>query len=96
MYKEKFETDTLENTMEEVVFKEFHTLIKSGELKFCQCKVCIQDIAAIVLNTVPSMYENSEKYLPNNAEKIDMGRSPEIIQQLLRVAIEKVSSAPHH
>lgn len=96
MYKEKFEIDTLENIVEEIVFKELYLLVEEKEVEFCQCKICIQDIAAIVLNTVPSVYENSEKYLPNNSDKIDMEKSPEIIRQLLKVAIEKVSSAPHH
>lgn len=96
MYKEKFEIDSLENIVEEIVFRELYLLKKENKVEFCQCKICLQDIAAIVLNTVPPVYQNSEKFLPPNTDKIDMEKFPQILRQLLMVAIEKVKDAPHH
>ena len=96
MYKEKLGIDNLENTLEEIVFRELYNIIQKNKIEFCHCKTCVQDIAAIVLNEVPAMYENSEKNLPND-EKISGYQ--EVVSQVtekILEAIEKVVSAPHH
>ena len=69
MYKEKLGINNLENILEEIVFKELHLLHQDSSIKFCKCNICTQDIAAIVLNSMQPMYENSEKHLPNDENR---------------------------
>ena len=96
MYKEKLGINNLENILEEMVFKELYLIIQDSHIKVCKCNTCVQDIAAIVLNTMTPMYENSEKYLPNEEKKDEYTKIVENVRKSLKSAVEKVIEAPHH
>ncbi|MBN2139939.1 MAG: late competence development ComFB family protein [Desulfovibrionaceae bacterium] len=97
-YKELFFHEDLENMAEEILFEELHSLIEQGDRDFCTCSVCIQDVAAIVLNKVPPLYSCSilEKTSPNEGffRRIEEVRG--LIRRELPVAIDKVSSSNNH
>jgi len=98
MYKEYFYTEDLENTIEEIVFEELYKIINEKKVEFCQCNICIQDIAAIVLNKVNPRYKSNlfDKKNPSQYEKSDLEQTRRNIRKILRDGIEKVKSNPHH
>ncbi|BDU49614.1 late competence development ComFB family protein [Haliovirga abyssi] len=98
MYKEMFHTEDLENVIEELVFKELHKIISEKSVEFCTCKICLQDIAAIVLNRIPPRYKNSiiDKMYPNKREEEKLEKLENLIDEQLLVAIEKIKENPHH
>lgn len=98
MYKEKFYTEELENMLEELVFEQLYEIIKKNEKEFCKCNICIQDIAAIVLNKMPPRYKNSvvdKVYINENERQINEKLRAEIKANLLD-AINKTANFPHH
>jgi competence protein ComFB len=96
--KERYPHQDLENLAEEIVYPELDRIIRTGETDFCQCDVCIQDIVALTLNRIPSLYCSSmaDKLSPgpNLASKADQVRN--LAQDVLPEAIEQVASAAHH
>jgi len=96
MYKEKLGINNLENILEEIVFKELYLLHQDSHIKFCKCNICTQDIAAIVLNAMQPMYENSEKHLPNDEKQDQYFELIDQVKISLRSAIDKVTETPHH
>ena len=97
-YKSLFYREDLENLTEEIVFQEIYALTESGEQKFCQCDACIQDIAAIVLNRVASLYCCSplEKVIPGDDLQQRIKEIKELVRQELPKAIETVTLFSHH
>lgn len=98
MYKQLFYTDDLENLGEELVFEAIHDRIQAGGQSFCQCPVCIQDIAACILNRMPAQYQCSyiEKRNPR-AQKLEQMRTiKKQIENEIGEAIRIVSAQPHH
>lgn len=64
-------TEYLRNVTERIVFDEIRSALDSQTIQFCDCDICLQDIAAISLNALPSWYmtdiattqaESSEHY----------------------------------
>jgi competence protein ComFB len=98
MYKEMFYTEDLNNVSEEVVFEELSRIITAGEKTFCQCNVCIQDIAAIALNAIPPKYESNyiEKQYPRRERLDGLRRLREQVQGALHEAIRMIQQNPHH
>jgi len=98
MYKEMFHTEDLENIIEELVFKELHNIMVSNKVEFCNCRICIQDIAAIVLNRIPARYKNNiiDKMYPNKKEEEKLEKLSILINEQILLAIEKVKEKPHH
>lgn len=98
MYKEMFHTEDLENVIEELVFKELHKIMATKSIEFCTCKICLQDIAAIVLNRIPPRYKNSmiDKMYPNKREEERLEKLSTMINEQILVAIEKIRDNPHH
>jgi competence protein ComFB len=88
----------LENLAEEIVFQELDRIIRTGPASFCRCEVCIQDIVALTLNRIPSLYCSSlaDKLHPGPdlARKIEQVRK--LAQDVLPEAIDQISSAVHH
>ena len=97
-YKNLFYREDLENLTEEIVFQEIHALAEGGEPEFCQCDACIQDIAAIVLNRVSSLYCCSplEKVIPGGDLQERIREIKELVRQELPKAIETVTLFSHH
>ena len=50
---------TIKNYMEEIVFNQMETVLKDVDI--CKCEKCMKDVAAIVLNALPSKYVVTEK-----------------------------------
>ena len=96
MYKDKLGINNLENILEEIVFKELYLLYQDTNIKLCKCNTCTQDIAAIVLNAMQPMYENSEKHLPNDEKKEKYSELIDQVKKYLMSAIGKVTETPHH
>jgi len=96
-YKTLFYREDLENLTEEIVFQEIYALTESGE-QFCQCDSCIQDIAAIVLNRVASLYCCSplEKVIPGEELQQRIKEIKELVRQELPKAIDTVTRYSHH
>lgn len=98
MYKDKFCTENLKNMSEELVFKQIHNLIEEGGLDFCQCDICLQDIAAIALNNTPPRYTCSEidRLMPSPELQEDMQELSMAAQAAVTQAIQKVGQVCHH
>lgn len=97
-HKSLYFHDDLENLSEELVFEEIHRRLQARDIDCCICPICIQDIAAVVLNRIPAVYVTSiiEKTSPSNTlqEKVESVR--EAIKQELPAAIELVKTCTHH
>lgn len=98
MYKERYYRDDLENLSEEMLFEQLHLLTESGETTFCQCQICIQDIAAIALNNLPPSYISSfvEKHYRSEERNEKYASLRAQAKTELLAAIDLVSSRPHH
>ncbi len=98
MYKDNFYTEDLENIIEDIIFEELYFIIEEKKLKFCQCNICIQDIAAIALNKIPPKYKSNlfDKRNPNKYEKQELAKAHDDARKYLLDAIEKVNNKPHH
>ncbi len=97
-FKKQFYNEDLENYSEEIVFEQLYHIVEAGSEDFCQCEICIQDIAAIVLNRVPTLYCCSllEKITPNDDF---MGKIEEVramAKKELSNAIEMVRRKNNH
>lgn len=93
-----FYTEDLENTIEELVFMNLKNIIEEDIINFCKCQICIQDIAAIVLNKVPPKYKINiiDKFSLTEKEKDELDKLSVIIREALITAIEIVENSPHH
>lgn len=98
MYKEKFDTGDLENRVEELVFMELHKLIEDESNEFCRCDICLLDIAALVLNSVPSKYENNfvDKMEPSEDKTTKLEALRQKVVEKMPAAIQLVTDKPHH
>lgn len=98
MYKDMFYTEDLNNVVEEMVFMNLKNIIDEGTMSFCNCTICLQDIAAIVLNKIPPLYKTNfvDKLSPTDKEREKLEHLNVIIKEELINAIEKVKMAPHH
>ena len=98
MYKEKYDTGDLENRAEELFFMELHKLIEGKTTEFCHCDICLQDIAAIVLNKIPSKYENNfvDKTEPSEEELAKLETLRQSVEEQLLPAIDLITRKPHH
>ena len=98
MYKDKFCTENLKNMSEELVFEQIHNLIEEGELDFCQCDICIQDVAAIALNITTPRYTCSEldRFMPSPELQEDMRELSKAAQAAVIQAVQKVDEVCHH
>jgi competence protein ComFB len=78
--------------------RQIHDLVQDPDKKFCRCRVCLQDMAAIVLNRVPALYSCSilEKNSPGEdfSERIEAVRKR--IAQELPEAMELVRRNNNH
>ena len=90
--------DDLENLTEEIVFNQLSILVEENKMEFCRCPICLQDIAAIVLNKVPPLYFSNflEKIDPQQTLKDKMKKIRDQVKKELPKAISKVSEHSHH
>jgi len=88
----------LENLAENLVFQELYDFsqkfAKAHDPEFCNCSICLSDVAAIVLNDLKPYYcsnfmdkeKSNEYYSKYKAE----------VQQKILKAFELVKKNPHH
>lgn len=97
-YRDKFATEEIENMGEEIVFQVLHSMMEDNKKEFCRCNICLQDIAAIVLNRLPPLY------YCNFLERLDPGQGlqqkMQDLRRLAEIEIDKaiiiVSGNAHH
>ncbi|MBG0775310.1 MAG: late competence development ComFB family protein [Desulfovibrionaceae bacterium] len=97
-YKDQYYHFDLENLTEEIVFEELHRIVSEGVREFCTCPVCVQDIAAIVLNRVPPIYCCSmlEKISPRKSLQERLEETREQVRAIIHEAIDTVIRFEHH
>lgn len=96
--KKQYEAYDLENVAEDLVFEQIDALVNDPDKKFCRCNVCLQDMAAIVLNRVPALYSCSilEKNSPGENFGARIEETRKRIAELLPEAIEMVRRNNNH
>lgn len=96
--KKRFYTEDLENLSEDVVFEAIDRLLADESQVFCRCPICLQDLAAIVLNRVPQLYCCSllEKNSPNEELARRLARVRELVDLELPAALELVRASNNH
>lgn len=96
--KKLYEAEDLENVAEDLVFEQIDALVNDGNAKFCRCKVCLQDMAAIVLNRVPALYSCSilEKNSPGDDFSARIEEVRKRISEELPVAMDMVRRNNNH
>ncbi|MCP4153315.1 MAG: late competence development ComFB family protein [bacterium] len=83
--------EVVRNINEDFVFAEVERLLlESSEM--CTCRDCRQDVAAIVLNSLPPRYQVS-KIIPEAAKAAINGN---VIENEIEKAFKLVSKRPHH
>ena len=90
--------DECVNEVEMLLIEQLHEYLGREEGVNCDCDICLQDIACIVLNRVSPRYcsnpvENAAPSLDRSAA-LAVARSE--IDNLLPIAIEQVALHPHH
>lgn len=86
---------TFRNTMEDIVAEEVTGILKN-EKKMCKCTRCVNDICAIVLNSIPSHYVTSEVgQLYDRAGFLDITKLTNLTNNIFK-AIDKVKNNPAH
>lgn len=97
---ELFIRSGLENITENIVMEELEKMfekIESGEItKYCECWICLSDVAAIVLNDLKPWYFNNyvDKHSAKNTEMIS--KLEKDIPIKIVEAYERVLKNPHH
>ena len=78
-HKDHFETDELENVTEEIVFEVLYHLIHEEDVNTPEDPTCLQDVAAIALNSLPPKYAVSylDKVNPRPERLEDAGKPPQ-------------------
>lgn len=96
--KKRFYTEDLENLSEDLVFAAIDRLLADESRAFCRCPVCLQDLAAIVLNRVPQLYCCSllEKNSPGEDLSRRINRVRELVEVELPAALELVRASNNH
>jgi len=97
-YKEMYHTQDLENITEELVFEQIHTIIEAGQIDVPTDEGCIQDIAAIALNRLPSKYSVSfiDKVNPRGVRLDELLELTQRSHEEVLKAIAIVQKRPHH
>ena len=93
-----FSAENLVNLTEWMVFDAIQEAIDTREEAFCQCDVCIQDIAALALNSTPAKYTRSDvdRYFPTPSEQKEQKRIRQIAREQVDLAIRIIQKYCHH
>ncbi len=96
--KRRFYTDDLENVAEDLVFEQVEALLDAQPGGFCTCHICLQDLAAIVLNQIPPLYCCSllEKNSPNETFARRIAETRARVAEVLPRAMALVRSHDNH
>ena len=66
--------------------------VLSEDSRFCRCKRCRMDAAALALNTLPPHYY----FVDRNTENKELGSPWILIEMAVRHSMERVLVFPHH
>jgi len=93
-----FSTENLVNLTEAMVFDAIQEAITTSEAVFCHCDVCVQDIAALALNSTPAKYTRSDvdRYFPTPSEQKEQDRIRRIAREQVLLAIRIIQKYCHH
>ena len=97
-FRNKFVIEDLENLSEEIVFEELYIGIEEKSLELCQCDICIQDAAALLLNRVQPVYCCSvfEKSEPRENLQEVLEKIRDSVKKELPGVLELVRTNAHH
>lgn len=85
---------TLKNYMEEVVFNLIDGVL--DDISMCKCELCVKDIAALALNSLPPKYIASEKgELYSKVNSLRNQFEVDVISAITKAAV-LVKEAPRH
>ena len=85
---------TLKNYMEEVVFNLIDGVL--DDINMCNCELCVKDIAALALNSLPPKYIASEKgELYSKVNSLRNQFEVDVISAITKAAV-LVKEAPRH
>ncbi|ACL75044.1 late competence development ComFB family protein [Ruminiclostridium cellulolyticum] len=85
---------TLKNYMEEVVFNLIDSVL--NDIDMCKCELCIKDIAALALNSLPPKYIVSEKgELYSKVNSLRSQFEVDVISAITKAAV-LVKKTPRH
>ncbi|HEX2926380.1 MAG TPA: late competence development ComFB family protein [Ruminiclostridium sp.] len=85
---------TLKNYMEEVVFNLIDSVI--NDIDMCKCDLCVKDIAALALNSLPPRYIASEKgELYSKINSLRNQFEVDVISAITKAAV-LVKDSPRH
>ena len=85
---------TLKNYMEEIVFNQMQSVLR--DIDMCKCEKCMKDIAAIVLNELPTKYVVTEKgILFSKIDALQQQFEIGVTSAIIR-AMETVKKTPLH
>lgn len=85
---------TLKNYMEEVVFNLIDSVL--DDIDMCKCELCIKDIAALALNSLPPKYIVSEKgELYSKVNSLRSQFEVDVISAITKAAV-LVKKTPRH
>jgi len=90
--------DNLENLQEVAVFEELPRLVDQEQNRgrtFCTCQVCLVDIAAIALNSLPPRYV-ADRFNKFGDSETELARHKQEVVKAIHMAIHRVASRPHH
>lgn len=96
--KQLYPHHDLENLAEELVYQELDRIIQAQTPEFCRCDVCLQDIVALTLNRIPSLYCSSlaDKLNPGPGLRAKLEETRNLIRDVLPESIDQVSAKAHH
>ncbi len=85
---------TLKNYMEEVVFNLIDGVL--DDINMCKCELCVKDIAALALNSLPPKYIATEKgELYSKVNSLRSQFEVDVISAITKAAV-LVKKAPRH
>lgn len=85
---------TLKNYMEEVVFNLIDGVL--DDISMCKCELCVKDIAALALNSLPPKYIASEKgELYSKVNSLRNQFEVDVISAITKAAV-LVKKTPRH
>lgn len=85
--------DVLRNVNESRVWDIFSEYVEhSGDTDICTCSICVLDVVAITLNSIPSHYQTIGASLDEARDKVP----DKLIIRAVASAVTKVKENPHH
>ena len=85
------ELDNVYNLNEGAVVEAIERIVTADET-LCKCKMCLEDIFALALNTLPAKYVQSY-YSTHDVNKLVDSK---LIEKVVKETAKKIAKNPHH